>query len=220
MTGADAIHPGYGFLSENPYIAEICEQLGITFIGPTPEVIEQMGDKVAARRLMKPAGLPVLPGSEAPLLERRARPASWPRVLGYPLILKAVGGGGGRGHARGRAATPSWPTPIAIASAEAGAAFRNPDLYFEQLPDRSAPRRGAGAGRQPRPPHPPGHARLLAAAPPPEGAGRSPAPGLTADLLDEIAEAAVKGCRAISYSNAGTLEFLVDRRRATSTSSR
>src|SRR5690349_21185547 len=96
MTGADALHPGYGFLSENPYIAEICEQLGITFIGPSPKAIEQMGDKAAARRAMKQAGMPVLPGSEEPLLNAgQARELA--RVLGYPLILKAVGGGGGRG---------------------------------------------------------------------------------------------------------------------------
>ena len=208
MTGADALHPGYGFVSENPYIAEICEQLGITFIGPAPRVIEQMGDKATARRVMQAAGLPVLPGSEEPLLNAgQARELA--AVLGYPLILKAVGGGGGRGMRVVRHDS-EVADAFAIAGAEAGAAFRNPDLYFERY--LTNPRHvevqvlGDNHGHlihlgtrdcslQRR------HQKVLE-----EG----PAPGLPATLLDTIAKAAVKGCRAIGYSNAGTLEFLVD----------
>ncbi len=208
MTGAEALHPGYGFLSENPYIAEICEQLGITFIGPSPKVIEQMGDKAAARRAMKRAGLPVLPGSEEPLLNAgQAREMA--QVLGYPLILKAVGGGGGRGMRIVRSDS-EVADAFAIASAEAGAAFRNSELYFERF--LTNPRHievqvlGDNHGHlihlgtrdcslQRR------HQKVLE-----EG----PAPGLEPALLDEIAKIAVKGCRAIGYSNAGTLEFLLD----------
>ena len=208
MTGADALHPGYGFLSENPYIAEICERLGLTFIGPGPRVIEQMADKAAARRIMKRAGLPVLPGSDEPLLNAgQARELA--AVLGYPLILKAVGGGGGRGM-RVIHHDAEMADAYAIASSEAGAAFRNADLYLERyLID---PRHvevqvlGDSAGQiihlgtrdcslQRR------HQKVLE-----EG----PAPGLTPALLEEIAQAAVRGSRAIGYSNAGTLEFLVD----------
>jgi acetyl-CoA carboxylase biotin carboxylase subunit len=208
MTGADALHPGYGFLSENPYIAEICEQLNITFIGPSPKAIEQMGDKAAARRAMKQAGMPVLPGSEEPLLNAgQARELA--QVLGYPLILKAVGGGGGRGMRVVRSEA-EVADAFAIAGAEAGAAFRNPDLYFERYLEN--PRHvevqvlGDNYGHlihlgtrdcsiQRR------HQKVLE-----EG----PAPGLDPALLDEIAKAAIKGCRAINYSSAGTFEFLVD----------
>jgi acetyl-CoA carboxylase biotin carboxylase subunit len=208
MTGADALHPGYGFLSENPYIAEICEQLGITFIGPSPRVIEQMGDKATARRLMQAAGLPVLPGNEEPLLNAgQARELA--AALGYPLILKAAGGGGGRGMRVVRH-DGEVADAFAIASAEAGAAFRNPELYFERylvnprhievqvLGDNHGHLIHLGTrdcSLQRR------HQKVLE-----EG----PAPGLPPALLDAIARAAVKACRAIGYSNAGTLEFLLD----------
>jgi acetyl-CoA carboxylase biotin carboxylase subunit len=208
MTGADALHPGYGFLSENPYIAEICEKLGITFIGPSPKVIEQMGDKAAARRAMKSAGMPVLPGSEEPLLNAgQARELA--EVLGYPLILKAVGGGGGRGMRVVRSGA-EVADAFAIAGAEAGAAFRNPDLYFERylhnprhvevqvLGDNHGHLIHLGTrdcSLQRR------HQKVLE-----EG----PAPGLDPALLDEIAKSAIKGCRAIGYTSAGTFEFLVE----------
>ena len=99
-TGADAIHPGYGFLSEDPDFAEICEAHGVTFIGPPPHVIEKLGDKALARRLMAEAGLPVLPGSTG-AVNGLAEARKVADRIGYPLILKAVAGGGGRGHRRG-----------------------------------------------------------------------------------------------------------------------
>src|SRR3990170_581205 len=96
ITSADAIHPGYGFLSENANFAEVCETSGLTFIGPSPELVRLMGDKKAARRKMKEEGIPILPGSEE-VVASAAEAAEWARTVGYPVLLKAAAGGGGRG---------------------------------------------------------------------------------------------------------------------------
>src|SRR5690242_427999 len=129
ISGCDAIHPGYGFLSENPYIGEICAQLSITFIGPAPAVIERMSDKARARQIMSEAGLPVLPGSQALLNEAEARERA--AAIGYPVLLKAVGGGGGRGM---RVVENEFDLAdaYAVAANEARGAFGNADLYLEK----------------------------------------------------------------------------------------
>ncbi|HUS17354.1 MAG TPA: acetyl-CoA carboxylase biotin carboxylase subunit [Chloroflexia bacterium] len=208
ISGCDAIHPGYGFLSENAYIGEICAQLGITFIGPSPAVIERMADKAQARQAMKEAGLPVLPGSPALFSESEAREQA--ATIGYPVLLKAVGGGGGRGM-RVVESEADLADSYAVASNEARNAFSNPDLYLEKY--LIAPRhvevqvladnfghiihlgtRDCSLQRR--------HQKVLEEA---------PAPGLSESVLKALGAAAVKGCKHIGYANAGTLEFLVDR---------
>src|SRR6476661_7249437 len=208
ISGCEAIHPGYGFLSENPYIGEICAQLGVTFIGPAPHVIVRMADKALARKTMKEAGLPVLPGSDALLNEADARERA--AAIGYPVLLKAVGGGGGRGM-RIVETEHDLPDVYAVASNEARSAFGNADLYLEKY--LTAPRhvevqvlgdnychiihlgtRDCSLQRR--------HQKVLEEA---------PAPGLSDTVLKTIGAAAVKGCKFIGYQNPGTLEFLVDR---------
>src|SRR5205085_5638830 len=130
VTGADAIHPGYGFLSENAHFAEICASCGFTFIGPTPEMIRKMGDKSVARRTMRDAGLPVVPGSEGELPHVDAA-VSLAKEIGYPVIIKASAGGGGRGM-RVAWDEKSLRAGFGIAQAEAGAAFSNDAVYLEK----------------------------------------------------------------------------------------
>ena len=114
ITGADAIHPGYGFLSESPYLAEVCEACHIKFIGPTPNVIRLLGDKARARRAMKKAGVPILPGSDGPVdSEDKAQKVA--RELGYPVIIKAVAGGGGRGMRVIRGPVGEEDVPLGVA---------------------------------------------------------------------------------------------------------
>ncbi|MGA7731586.1 MAG: acetyl-CoA carboxylase biotin carboxylase subunit [Chloroflexia bacterium] len=208
MTGCDAIHPGYGFLSENPYIAEICEKIGLTFIGPTTEAIQAMADKVMARKVMRDAGLPIIPGTEDSLLNAdQARQVA--DEIGYPLLMKAVGGGGGRGMR-----VVNSPDELAeaynVARSEASLAFGNPEVYLERYLVR--PRhievqvladkfgnvvhlgtRDCSLQRR--------HQKIVEEA---------PAPGLSQALLDEIGLTAVRGTRAIGYTTVGTFEFLLD----------
>ncbi|HEX2916177.1 MAG TPA: acetyl-CoA carboxylase biotin carboxylase subunit [Chloroflexia bacterium] len=208
ITGADAIHPGYGFLSENPYVAEICEKVGITWIGPRPDVIEKMGDKAVARKTMEEAGLPVVPGVKGVLtsLEHAKREASY---IGYPVMLKALAGGGGRGI-RVIENEVALEKIYPLARAEADKAFANPELYLEKFVPR--PRHieiqllGDNYGNvihlgerdcsiQRR------YQKIVEEA---------PAPNLPEDLRERIGEAAVKGAKAIGYTSAGTIEFLLD----------
>ncbi|MBI2159758.1 MAG: biotin carboxylase, partial [Candidatus Rokubacteria bacterium] len=206
--GADAIHPGYGFLSENWRFAEACRRAGLVFIGPSPEAIKAMGDKTEARRLMAAAGVPVVPGSAETVVDA-GEAAIAARDIGYPVILKAAAGGGGIGMARVDAAK-DMPTSFATASRRAQAAFSRGDLYVEKYLDR--PRHveiqvfGDVAGTalhlherecsiQRR------HQKLVE---------ESPAPNLPPEVKDGLTRAAVAGTRAIGYVNAGTLEFLVD----------
>ena len=130
ITGADAIHPGYGFLSESAYLAEVCEACHIKFIGPSPNVIRLLGDKARARRAMKKAGVPILPGSDGPV-ESEEKALKVARDLGLPVIIKAVAGGGGRGM-RVIRDFKELPKALKTAQREAEAAFGVGDVYIEK----------------------------------------------------------------------------------------
>jgi len=206
--GADAVHPGYGFLSENWRFAQACRDAGLTFVGPSPEAIRRMGDKTEARRLMAAAGVPVLPGSQGAVSDA-AEAERVSSAVGYPVPLKAAGGGGGIGMAR-----VDGPADLAAAFAtarrRAEAAFGDPALYVERYAERARHVEvqvlGDGQGSvlhlherecsiQRR------HQKLVE---------ESPAPGLPAATKDGLTRAAVMGAAAIGYANAGTMEFLVD----------
>jgi acetyl-CoA carboxylase biotin carboxylase subunit len=206
-TGADAIHPGYGFLSEEPDFAEVCEDEGLVFIGPPAAVIAKLGDKASARKIMADAGLPLLPGSRAPLGQAEA--GAFADEIGYPVIIKAVAGGGGRGM-RVVHDPSEFPRAYAETRAAALAVFRDDRLYVERylsparhveiqiLADRYGNVVHLGArdcSVQRR------HQKLVE---------ESPAPGLPAELITQMGEAAVHGARAAGYVGAGTFEFLVD----------
>ena len=208
IAGAEAIHPGYGFLAENGSFAEVCERCGIVFIGPTPEQIRLMGDKVKARETAVAAGVPVVPGSAAPLgSAEEAADLAW--RVGYPLMLKASAGGGGKGMRLVPSATELGQA-FAAASAEAMAAFGNPALYFERyvsparhveiqlLGDQAGTvvhlgERDCSIQRR--------HQKLLE---------ESPSPAMTADLRTKMGDAAVRLARSVNYRGAGTVEFLLD----------
>src|ERR671932_722553 len=134
ITDVDAIHPGYGFLAESSYFAEICEACNIKFIGPKPDVIKMMGDKVEARRAMAEAGVPILPGSPDPL-ESEEEALRLAREIGFPVIVKAAAGGGGRGMRIVRSEDELGPA-LETASTEAEAAFKNGDVYIERYIER------------------------------------------------------------------------------------
>jgi acetyl-CoA carboxylase biotin carboxylase subunit len=207
VTGADAVHPGYGFLAEDAEFAEVCARCGLTWIGPPPEAMRLMGDKIRAREAMQKAGVPILPGSgtissEAQLEEHLER-------IGLPVILKAAAGGGGRGmkivHDRKRLIN-DWKT----GSTEALAAFGNPDMYMERYCERprhieiqvAADKHGhyAHLGErecsiQRR------HQKVIEEA---------PSAALKASVRAELTAAAVRAISSIGYHNVGTLEFLLD----------
>ena len=204
----DAIHPGYGFLAESAYFAEICEACNIKFIGPRPDVIKLMGEKVAARNAMKEAGVPVLPGSES-AIESEEEGSKLAAEIGYPVIVKASGGGGGRGM-RIVYTEDELGHALETASTEAAAAFKNGDVYIERYVER--PRhieiqvmadehgncvhlgeRECSIQRR--------HQKLLEEA---------PSPVMTPELRQQMGEAAVAACKSIGYSSAGTFEFLLD----------
>ena len=208
LYNVDAIHPGYGFLAESSYFAEICEACNIKFIGPKASVIKMMGDKVEARRAMQEAGVPILPGSPGPVAsaEEGTRIA---REIGYPVIIKASAGGGGRGMRIVRTEA-ELAGALDTASNEAAAAFKNGDVYIERYVER--PRhieiqvmadehghcvhlgeRDCSIQRR--------HQKLLEEA---------PSPALTPDLRERMGTVAVEACRRVGYSNAGTIEFLLD----------
>src|SRR5687767_15842515 len=130
ITGADAIHPGYGFLSESAYLAEVCQACHIRFIGPDPSVIKLLGDKARARKAMKKAGVPMLPGSEGPV-ESEEKALKVAKDIGYPVIIKAVAGGGGRGM-RVVKSPADLPNALRTAQREAEAAFGVGDVYLEK----------------------------------------------------------------------------------------
>lgn len=208
ITGCDAIHPGYGFLAENPYLAEVCQQVGVTFIGPRPEVIELMGNKSAARKVMLEAGVPIVPGSDGPV-ENLGDARAIARAIGYPLIVKAAAGGGGRGMRVVRDEA-ELVRQLPLAQAEAEAAFGNDAVYLERYLDRprhvevqvladsygntlAIGERDCSIQRR--------HQKLIEEA---------PAPRLPEKTRSALLKAAVKGTKASGYTNAGTLEFLVD----------
>jgi acetyl-CoA carboxylase biotin carboxylase subunit len=204
----DAIHPGYGFLAESPSFAEICEACNIKFIGPRASVIKLMGDKVEARRAMKEAGVPILPGSPG-AVESFEEAAKIAGEIGYPVIIKASAGGGGRGMRIVRS-EGELDKALETASNEATAAFKNGDVYVERYVER--PRhveiqvmadehghcvhlgeRDCSIQRR--------HQKLLEEA---------PSPALTPELRAEMGRVAVEACKRVGYSNAGTMEFLLD----------
>jgi len=207
VTGADAIHPGYGFLSENAAFADLCEAHGLTFIGPSSEVIRKMGDKAVAKDTMAAAGVPVVPGSDG-VVSDLDEAHGVAREIGFPVIIKAVAGGGGRGM-RIVNEESEFERNFLAARNEAEAAFGNGDVYIERFVSR--PRHieiqllGDGettihfgereCSIQRR------HQKLLE---------ESPSPIMTPELRAAMGEAAVRGAESVGYKGAGTVEFLVD----------
>lgn len=211
ITNADAIHPGYGFLSENAKFSEICREYGIKFIGPPPEAINSMGDKATAKETMKKAGVPVVPGSDG-LLQSLDEAKKVAAEIGYPVIIKATAGGGGRGM-RVIWKEEDLEANIDSAKRESGAAFGNDGMYMEKFIEE--PRHieiqivGDQYGKachlserdcsiQRR------HQKLIE---------ESPSPFMTDELRERMGEAAVRGAMAVNYEGAGTIEFLVDKHR-------
>ncbi|MEO7660014.1 MAG: acetyl-CoA carboxylase biotin carboxylase subunit, partial [Pyrinomonadaceae bacterium] len=208
ITNVDAIHPGYGFLAESATFAKICEDCNIKFIGPRPDVIAMMGDKVEARRTMTAAGVPILPGSTEPI-ESPDEARALIREIGFPVIIKAAAGGGGRGMRIVRS-EQELETNLEMAQTEALAAFKNGSVYIERYIER--PRhieiqvladehgnvihlgeRECTIQRR--------HQKLLEEA---------PSPVISPELRDKMGAVAVKACQEIGYSSAGTFEFLLD----------
>jgi acetyl-CoA carboxylase biotin carboxylase subunit len=209
ITNADAIHPGYGFLSENAEFSKVCEEYNIKFIGASPDMINRMGDKATAKKTMKAAGVPTVPGSEG-LLSSIKEGMRIAKEIGYPIILKATAGGGGRGMRIVRndgEFTKAWDD----AKTESSAAFGNDGLYLEKFVEE--PRHveiqivGDKNGRachlserdcsiQRR------HQKLVE---------ETPSPALNQELRERMGEAAIKGAEAIAYEGAGTIEFLLDK---------
>ena len=209
ITNADAIHPGYGFLSENADFSRICQEYNIKFIGPTPEMIDAMGDKASAKDTMKKAGVPTIPGSDG-LVESAAEGKKLATEITYPVIIKATAGGGGRGM-RVIQSEAEFDKAWNDARTEAEAAFGNGGLYLEKFVEE--PRHveiqivGDKYGKvchlserdcsiQRR------HQKLVE---------ETPSPIITPDLRERMGAAAIKGASAISYEGAGTIEFLVDK---------
>jgi len=208
VTGADAVHPGYGFLAESASFAEVCETSGISFIGPRPEIIRLMGEKDRARAEMARLGVPVLPGSDGVLRTvEEARAVA--RQVGYPVMIKAAAGGGGRGM-RVVMKDSELPALLGTAQTEARQAFGTPDVYIEKYLPR--PRhiefqilgdlhgqvahlgeRECSVQRR--------HQKLVE---------ESPSPAVTEEVRQELGNKVVEAMRAIGYSNAGTIEFLLD----------
>jgi acetyl-CoA carboxylase biotin carboxylase subunit len=211
ITNADAIHPGYGFLAENARFSEICGESGIKFIGPLPDQIKSMGDKITAKETMIRAGVPVVPGSEG-LLESIDQAKGLAKDIGYPVILKATAGGGGKGM-RVVWEESEMERAFDNAKAEAAASFKNDGLYLEKFVEEprhieiqiAGDRYGTvchlserDCSIQRR------HQKLVE---------ESPSPFMTDDLRERMGAAAVKAAAAINYESVGTIEFLVDKHR-------
>jgi len=210
ITDVEAIHPGYGFLAENPHFAEICESCQITFIGPTPENMRLMGDKMVARSTMQKSGLPIVPGSNS-VIKNKEEAIKTAKKIGYPVIIKASAGGGGKGmricHNDIRLVSA-----LMTAQAEAEANFGNSNVYIEKYIEK--PRhievqiladkfghivhlgeRDCSIQRR--------HQKLLE---------ESPSPIVDAKLRKRLGELAIKGAKAVNYVSAGTIEFLLDQK--------
>lgn len=211
ITNADAVHPGYGFLAENAKFSQICADHGIKFIGPTPEMINKMGDKITAKDTMIRAGVPVVPGGEG-LLESVEQAKSLAKEVGYPVILKATAGGGGKGM-RVVWNEDDIEKAYSTAKQEAAASFKNDGIYMEKFVEE--PRhieiqvagdqygnvchlseRDCSIQRR--------HQKLVE---------ESPSPFMTPELRQRMGEAAIKAAKAINYESVGTIEFLVDKHR-------
>jgi acetyl-CoA carboxylase biotin carboxylase subunit len=208
ITGCDAIHPGYGFLAENAMLAEICQQVGLTFIGPKPAVIERMGNKAEARRVMRDAGVPMLPGTQgtiATVAEARA----FAHEIGYPVVIKAVAGGGGRGM-RVANNEPELLRNLPTAQAEAEAAFGNGAVYMERYLQKPRHVEVQVLGDN--------HGNVIAVGERDCSLQRrhqkvieeAPAPNLPKKARENLLKTAVRGAKAAGYTSAGTLEFLLD----------
>jgi acetyl-CoA carboxylase biotin carboxylase subunit len=210
ITDVEAIHPGYGFLAENPHFAEICQSCEISFIGPTPENIRLMGDKMAARTTMQKSGLPIIPGS-INIIKNKEEALKTAKRIGYPVIIKAAAGGGGRGI-RICHNDISLISSLIAAQQEAEASFGNPNVYIEKYIDRprhieiqiladkygrtvSLGERDCSIQRR--------HQKLLE---------ESPSPVVEHKLRKRLGELAVKAAKAVNYVNCGTIEFLLDQR--------
>jgi len=210
VTDAVAIHPGYGFLSENADFAERVQRSGFIFIGPPPDVIRLMGDKISAKEAMRAAGVPCVPGSDGPLGEDGDEILRMARSIGYPVIIKAAGGGGGRGM-RVAHSDAALLSAVSVTRAEAGAAFGNSAVYMEKYLER--PRhiefqvladahgnavhlfdRDCSMQRR--------HQKVLEEA---------PAPGIPTELRMKMGARVVEACREIGYRSAGTFEFLYEK---------
>jgi len=208
ITGADAIHPGYGFLSESAYLAEVCEACHIKFIGPDPQVIRLMGDKARARRVMKKAGVPILPGSDGPI-DNEEKALKLAKEIGYPVIVKATAGGGGRGMRVVRAPA-ELSHAVKTAQREAEAAFGVRDVYIEKYVE--SPRhiefqilgdhhgsvihlgeRECSIQRR--------HQKLIE---------ESPSVALSDKMRKRMGAIVIDAAKAVQYTNAGTFEFLMD----------
>ncbi len=209
VTDSEAIHPGYGFLSENADFADRVEKSGFVFIGPRPDTIRLMGDKVSAKRAMIEAGVPVVPGSEGALPEDPQEVIRIAREVGYPVIIKAAGGGGGRGM-RVVYTEAALLNAVTMTRSEAGAAFNNPEVYMEKFLEN--PRHVeiqvlADGGRnavwlgerdcsmQRR------HQKVIEEA---------PAPGIARRAIERIGDRCADACRKMGYRGAGTFEFLFE----------
>jgi len=208
ITDVEAIHPGYGFLAENAHFAEICESCKISFIGPTPENIRLMGDKMVARTTMHKAGLPIIPGSSGEI-KNKEEALKVAKKIGYPVIIKAVAGGGGKGM-RVCHNDISLISSLMVAQQEAEVNFGNANVYIEKyienprhieiqlLADKYGHiiylgERDCSIQRR--------HQKLLE---------ESPSPAVDAKLRKRLGEIAVKGAKTVNYSNVGTIEFLLD----------
>jgi acetyl-CoA carboxylase, biotin carboxylase subunit len=208
ITNVDAIHPGYGFLSENPNFAKVCEASEITFIGPSAEVIEMMGEKDRARREVKSAGLPTIPGSDG-IIEGEEQLAKEAEKIGYPLILKASAGGGGRGMRVVRSQSELLSNYQAARS-EAQQAFGNPDVYAERFLEHPRHIEFQVLGDQ--------HGKIIHLGERECSIQRrhqklveeSPSPGMDARRRKELGAKVVRALEKINYTNAGTVEFLMD----------
>ncbi len=211
ITNADAIHPGYGFLAENAKFAQICAESGIKFIGPTPDMINAMGDKITAKQTMIAAGVPVVPGVDG-LLESVEHAKKSAAEIGYPVIMKATAGGGGKGM-RVVWKEEDIEKALDAAKTEAAASFKNDGIYMEKFVEE--PRhieiqvagdqfgnvchlseRDCSIQRR--------HQKLVE---------ESPSPFMTNELRERMGEAAIKAASAINYESVGTVEFLVDKHR-------
>ncbi len=208
--GADAIHPGYGFLAERPDFAEACEEAGIAFIGPPPRAIGAMGDKATARKMAKALGVPIVPGTDGGLSDEDLMEAA--RRIGFPILIKASAGGGGKGMRIARS-LEEMPDALAAARREAMAAFGDDDVYLEKLIEGARHvevqiladahgnvihlgERECSIQRR--------HQKLIE---------ESPSPIVDEEMRQRMGEVAVRIAQAIGYVNAGTVEFLVDRDR-------
>ncbi len=211
ISGSDAIHPGYGFLAENTYFADVCESCHIRFIGPSKEAIEKMGDKAAARETMRKAGVPIIPGSDGCVSADDPELPKLAKKIGYPVIVKAVAGGGGKGM-RVVLSEEALVPAIQMAQSEAKAAFGNGDVYLEKYLEQPRhiefqivadhkgrvvylPERECSIQRR--------HQKLIE---------ESPSPAMDSSTRRKMGKAARRAAEAVDYVTVGTVEFLLDRK--------